>query len=313
MSEHAHSDLQQLLADLRRHLAWQEADGGSVIYGDAATLLTQKSAAARPASPVSRPAEATRPPEARPAAPARPAAAPPSRPLAPERGPAFAARPLAPEKPAETKNVVAARAKSIAELPRIAGYTEEDRRPLDEIRRTIGDCTRCKLCKERKQVVFGVGNPRAKLVFVGEGPGADEDAQGIPFVGAAGQLLTKMIEAMGFSRDEVYICNVVKCRPPGNRTPELDEIESCEPFLRAQLGSIQPEVIVALGKVAAQTLLREDASITRIRGQWREYAGIKLMPTFHPSYLLRRPEEKKHAWSDLQQVMKLFGKEPKRA
>lgn len=178
---------------------------------------------------------------------------------------------------------------------------------LDEIRTELGECTRCKLCKGRKQIVFGSGNPRAELVFVGEGPGEEEDKQGVPFVGAAGQLLTKMIEAMKFSRDTVYICNVVKCRPPGNRNPEPDEIESCEPFLRAQLRVIKPKVIVALGKFAAQTLLREDTPITRLRGQWRKYEGIDLMPTFHPAYLLRSPDEKKKAWMDLQEVMKRLG------
>lgn len=183
-----------------------------------------------------------------------------------------------------------------------------DQKALDEIRRDMGNCTRCKLCQGRKHIVFGTGNPRAQLVFVGEGPGAEEDAQGLPFVGPAGQLLTKMIEAMGFKRDEVYICNVVKCRPPNNRNPEPDEIAACEPFLKAQLKSIQPKAIVALGKFAAQTLLRDEAPITRLRGTWRQYEGIALMPTFHPAYLLRQPAEKKKAWSDLQQVMKMFGK-----
>ncbi len=182
------------------------------------------------------------------------------------------------------------------------------RKTLDEVRIDLGDCKRCGLCQTRKQIVFGVGNPRAELVFVGEGPGADEDAQGIPFVGKAGQLLTKMIEAMGFLRDEVYICNVVKCRPPGNRNPEPEEITACEPFLQAQLRAIQPKVIVALGKFAAQTLLRDGTPISRLRGTWREYCGIQLMPTFHPAYLLRSPEEKKHAWADLKQVMQRFGR-----
>jgi DNA polymerase len=184
----------------------------------------------------------------------------------------------------------------------------EGGRTLDEVRRELGDCKRCKLCDGRKQIVFGSGNPRAELVFVGEGPGAEEDQQGIPFVGAAGQLLTKMIDAMKFSRDTVYICNVVKCRPPDNRNPDPDEIQACEPFLKAQLASIQPKVIVALGKFAAQTLLRDTTAITRLRGQWRMYEGIPLMPTFHPAYLLRSPDEKKKAWMDLQEVMKKFGK-----
>ena len=193
--------------------------------------------------------------------------------------------------------------------PATARAGERDEAPrLDQVRGALGDCTRCKLCSGRKNLVFGVGNPKARLVFVGEGPGAEEDNQGIPFVGAAGQLLTKMIAAMGYSRDEVYICNVVKCRPPGNRNPEPDEIEACQPFLEAQLNAIRPSVIVTLGKFAAQTLLRTDMPITRLRGQWREYVGIPLMPTFHPAYLLRSPGEKKAAWTDLQSVMARFPK-----
>jgi len=191
--------------------------------------------------------------------------------------------------------------------PALARSSDEPPR-LDEVRRALGDCKRCKLCSGRKNLVFGVGNPKARLVFVGEGPGAEEDNQGIPFVGAAGQLLTKMIAAMGYTRDEVYICNVVKCRPPGNRNPEPDEIEACQPFLEAQLHAIRPSVIIALGKFAAQTLLRTDRPITRLRGQWREYVGIPLMPTFHPAYLLRNPAEKKSAWTDLQAVMARFPK-----
>ena len=174
---------------------------------------------------------------------------------------------------------------------------------LDEVRKNLGECTRCGLCKGRKTIVFGAGNPGAELMFVGEGPGADEDAEGVPFVGKAGQLLTKMIEAMTFSRDQVYICNVVKCRPPGNRNPEPEEIAACEPFLKAQIEAIKPKVIVALGKFAAQTLLRDDTPITRLRGQWKRYEGIPLMPTFHPAYLLRTPEDKKLAWLDLKAVM----------
>jgi uracil-DNA glycosylase len=181
---------------------------------------------------------------------------------------------------------------------------------LDAVRAELGDCRRCGLCERRTQIVFGVGNPKAELVFVGEGPGAEEDAQGIPFVGAAGQLLTKMIEAMGFARSDVYICNVVKCRPPGNRNPEPEEIAACEPFLKAQIAAIQPKAIVALGKFAAQTLLRDQTAISRLRGLWRSYCDIPLMPTFHPAYLLRNPSDKKLAWADLKQVMGKFGKEP---
>jgi uracil-DNA glycosylase len=175
---------------------------------------------------------------------------------------------------------------------------------LDEVRKQLGDCQRCKLCQGRTQIVFGAGSPKAELVFVGEAPGEQEDLQGQPFVGPAGQLLTKMIEAMKFTRDTVYICNVVKCRPPNNRNPEVDEIAACEPFLQAQLASLRPKVIVALGKFAAQTLLRDATPITRLRGQWREYAGVPLMPTFHPAFLLRDPSQKKLAWADLQAVMK---------
>jgi uracil-DNA glycosylase len=179
---------------------------------------------------------------------------------------------------------------------------------LVTIRTELGDCRRCKLSGGRTTLVFGVGNPSAELMFVGEGPGADEDVQGEPFVGRAGQLLTKMIEAMGFRRDEVYIANVVKCRPPGNRNPEPDEIEACEPFLRAQIAAVGPKVIVALGKFAAQTLLRDTTPITKLRGRWSSYEGVRLMPTFHPAYLLRSPDEKKRAWEDLKLVMKELGK-----
>jgi DNA polymerase len=173
---------------------------------------------------------------------------------------------------------------------------------LQLVREELGDCKRCKLCTTRTNIVFGVGNPDAHLVFVGEAPGADEDAQGEPFVGKAGQLLTKMIEAMGYARSDVYICNVLKCRPPGNRNPEPDEVASCEPFLKKQLGAIRPRMIVALGKFAVQCLLRDDSPISRLRGNIRTYEGIPLMPTFHPAYLLRDPSKKKLAWDDLKAV-----------
>ena len=175
---------------------------------------------------------------------------------------------------------------------------------LEAVRTELGECTRCKLHKTRTNIVFGVGSPEARLMFVGEGPGEDEDLQGYPFVGKAGQLLTKMIEAMGMQREDVYICNTVKCRPPNNRNPEPDELLACEPFLKGQLGAVKPEVIVTLGKFAAQALLREQTPISRLRGQWREYEGIPVMPTFHPAYLLRSPAEKGKVWEDLKQVMK---------
>jgi len=184
---------------------------------------------------------------------------------------------------------------------------------LAVVRSELGDCHRCRLAQGRRNIVFGVGNPAAHLVFVGEAPGADEDAQGEPFVGKAGQLLTKMIEAMGYARDDVYICNVIKCRPPGNRNPETDEVAACEPFLKAQLGVLRPRMIVALGKFAAQCLLRDDTPITRLRGSFRSYEGIQLMPTFHPAYLLRDPSKKKLAWQDLKAVnavLRRLGFEP---
>jgi uracil-DNA glycosylase family 4 len=181
---------------------------------------------------------------------------------------------------------------------------------LASIRQDLGDCTRCKLHTQgRKQIVFGVGNPTADLMFVGEAPGADEDAQGIPFVGRAGQLLTKMIEAMGFARDEVYIANVLKCRPPGNRNPEPDEIATCEPFLFRQLASVEPKVVIALGAFAARTLLKTDDPISRLRGRVFDYRGAKLIPTFHPSFLLRSPGYKREAWEDLKKALALLGRE----
>jgi len=177
------------------------------------------------------------------------------------------------------------------------------------IREDLGeDCTRCKLHKQgRKQIVFGVGNPRADLMFIGEGPGADEDQQGEPFVGRAGQLLNKMIEAMGLKREAVYIANVVKCRPPGNRTPERDECETCMPFLMRQVEAINPKVIVALGAVAAKNLLQMNSSMGEMRSRSYDFRGAKLFVTYHPAYLLRDPRQKSETWKDLQQVMKYLG------
>ena len=191
------------------------------------------------------------------------------------------------------------------------------------IREDLGDCTRCKLHKQgRKQIVFGVGNPRADLMFVGEGPGADEDMQGEPFVGRAGQLLNNMIKAMGIRREDVYIANVVKCRPPGNRTPERDECETCSPFLMRQISVIKPKVMVALGAVAAKNLLAMNASMSELRGRFYDFLptgartsdpswpGTKLAVTYHPAFLLRDPRQKGEAWKDLQMVMKYLGLEP---
>jgi uracil-DNA glycosylase len=183
---------------------------------------------------------------------------------------------------------------------------------LPSILGDIGECTRCKLHRGRTKLVFGDGNPKADLVFVGEGPGRDEDAQGLPFVGRAGKLLTQMIEAMGLQRQDVYICNVVKCRPPENRTPEKDEVETCSPFLLRQLDAISPKVIVCLGSVAAQTLLETNRGISHFRGQWLEFRGTKLMATYHPAYLLRNPSAKGEVWKDLQKVMAVLGLQGKK-
>jgi len=181
---------------------------------------------------------------------------------------------------------------------------------LGIIRNELGDCRRCSLGGSRTNLVFGVGNPDARLVFVGEAPGREEDIQGEPFVGEAGRLLTRIIESMGFSRKDVYICNVIKCRPPGNRNPSPEEVESCHPFMLRQIQAISPEVIVALGTFAAQTLLRTREPISRLRGRFHDYHGIQLMPTFHPAYLLRNPAMKREVWDDMKAVMRKFGMEP---
>ena len=178
---------------------------------------------------------------------------------------------------------------------------------LLKIREDLGECTRCKLHKGRNKIVFGDGNPKAQLVFVGEGPGADEDAQGLPFVGRAGKLLTQMIEAMGLQRKDVYICNVVKCRPPENRAPEPDEVGACSPFLIRQIDSIQPKVVVCLGATAAKTILNTTRGISQFRGEWLVWRGHKLMATYHPAYLLRNPPAKADVWKDLQKVMAELG------
>ena len=181
---------------------------------------------------------------------------------------------------------------------------------LVAIRADIGDCTRCKLhTLGRTQVVFGVGNPEADLMFVGEAPGADEDEQGIPFIGRAGQLLTKIIEGIELTRDDVYIANIIKCRPPQNRNPEPDEVATCEPFLFQQIDVIKPKIIVALGKYAAQTLLRTETPISKLRGQLFDYRGAKLIPTFHPAYLLRNPSSKREVWEDMKLVKRLLNSE----
>jgi uracil-DNA glycosylase len=184
---------------------------------------------------------------------------------------------------------------------------------LERIREDLGECTRCRLHEQRNKIVFGAGNARAELVFVGEGPGHDEDMQGLPFVGRAGKLLTQMIEAMGLQRDQVYICNVVKCRPPENRKPEDDEVATCSPYLYRQLDVIAPKAIVCLGGVAAQTLLKTKDPISRFRGAWFDFRNSKLLATYHPAYLLRNPNAKSEVWKDLQKVMAYLGLQPKKS
>ncbi len=221
--------------------------------------------------------------------------------------------------------VIAAAAKSSAAaaapalVQRAAGpslFESADRIEGDTLERIRADntpnCTRCKLHKARTQIVFGVGNPKAQLVFIGEGPGRDEDEQGEPFVGRAGKLLTQMIEAMSLKREDVYICNVVKCRPPENRLPEKDEIATCSPFLMRQLGVINPKVICCLGACSAQTLLETTQGISRFRGEWFDFRGAKLIATYHPAYLLRNPAAKSEVWKDLQKVMAYLGLQPSR-
>jgi DNA polymerase len=191
----------------------------------------------------------------------------------------------------------------------VAWPEQSEQRPessLTQVREALGDCTRCKLHTSRTHIVFGVGDPKAWLLFVGEAPGADEDEQGEPFVGRAGQLLTRIIEAMKLTREQVYICNIIKCRPPANRNPESDEIAACEPFLVAQLQAIRPKLICALGTFAAQALLRTKEPISKLRGRFHDYHGIPVLPTFHPAYLLRNPHEKKTVWEDMKLLMREY-------
>jgi len=207
-------------------------------------------------------------------------------------------RAVTPDRTGESQHSARPEADLSAESPWLSAKN------LDELRSEIGDCRRCKLCSGRKNIVFGIGNPHARLMFVGEGPGRDEDLQGEPFVGRAGQLLSDIItKGMGLKREDVYIANVVKCRPPENRNPEPDEVSACEPFLKKQIDLVRPQVIVGLGKFAVQTLLQSKVPITKLRGTWHHYQGIKLMPTFHPAYLLRNPADKKLVWEDIKKVI----------
>jgi len=178
---------------------------------------------------------------------------------------------------------------------------------LEDVRKELGDCKRCKLHRGRKTIVFGEGNEKATLMLIGEGPGYDEDVQGRPFVGRAGQLLTKILQSINLPREEVYIANIIKCRPPQNRNPEPDEIQSCTPFLMKQIQVIQPKIICALGAFSAQTLLKTDVKITALRGKFYDLEGIKVIPTYHPAFLLRNPERKREVWEDMKKIVELLG------
>jgi DNA polymerase len=230
---------------------------------------------------------------------------PASQPAAPSAAPRPAVAPVAPKTAAAPVVPKAVPETPVAKKPEAVRTTFST---LEEVREEIGDCQRCKLHKGRNTIVFGEGDPKAVLLFVGEGPGFEEDQQGRPFVGAAGQLLTDIIEkGMKLKRADVYICNIVKCRPPGNRNPEPDEVDACIGFVKQQIAVIKPKVIVTLGNVPTQNLLGTKQGITKLRGTWQEYDGIPVMPTFHPSYLLRSPSEKKWVWADIQQVLKKLG------
>ena len=202
---------------------------------------------------------------------------------------------LAAEEP-DTPHVVASVPDSAPEAPAASKDS------LDAIRSDIGDCQRCKLAPTRTTIVFGSGNPNAEIVFVGEAPGYEEDQQGLPFVGEAGRLLTKIIESIGISRDDAYICNILKCRPPNNRNPEPDEVLVCSPFLKRQIAAIRPKVVCCLGKFAAQTMLQSGAPISKLRGEFHDIDGMRVIATFHPAYLLRSPEKKREVWEDMKQI-----------
>ncbi|MBL7179339.1 MAG: uracil-DNA glycosylase [Pseudomonadota bacterium] len=195
--------------------------------------------------------------------------------------------------------------KTISNWGRKAGAPPET---LSKIRDDLGDCRRCKLSGSRNNIVFGSGDPHARLVFVGEGPGYEEDQKGEPFVGAAGQLLTKIIQAINYSREQVYIGNIIKCRPPGNRNPMPDEITACAPFLKRQIAAIKPDFICALGTFAARTLLETNEPISKLRGSFHQYMGIRVLPTYHPAFLLRNPEKKRDVWEDMKMLMKALGR-----
>lgn len=290
-----HEDVLALATSVRAWVEWQSDCGAEALptalaEGEALRAI-EAGRAAR-----ARPRPAAPPPPARAERPAPPAFAPPTHVAAPQAAPVAAPPAAAPARPVER-------------APAVTG--EERRARLAVIAERVAGCTQCGLHATRTKTVFARGNPDAELVFVGEGPGADEDAQGLPFVGKAGQLLDKMITAMGLGQDEIYIANIVKCRPPGNRVPEPQEMATCIPYLHEQLDLVKPKVIVALGGTAVKGLIPGAEGITKIRGTWKVYRGaIPVMPTFHPSYVLRTPtkEVRGMVWSDLQQVLKELGR-----
>jgi uracil-DNA glycosylase family 4 len=286
------SELRFLTEALKAHAEWQQACG---------TFAIPAAPPAAPAVPVSRAPTSAELLESAPARVAEPAGV-----FVPPPFDLPVAQPAAPAPP----RVAAAAPAAPAALPPVTGLSLDERRSrLEVLGESVKSCTRCGLSEARTQTVFARGNGSSGLCFVGEGPGADEDAQGFPFVGAAGQLLDKMITAMGIERDDVYVCNIVKCRPPKNRTPLPEEMSACIPYLNEQLSLVEPQVIVALGKTAVQGLFGTAESITRIRGRWRLYqARIPVMPTFHPAYLLRTPGAKREVWDDLQAVLKHMGR-----
>ncbi len=301
------SELLELSAALGAHLEAVQRSGAVGLPPASAEAWQALERSSRGAPPAGAPSAASREPQAAPRVGTRPAAAP--RAGAP---PAAAAPPGAPALSGATPRATAPPAVA-APAPAPSGSPEQAPRARAEglavLADRVRDCQKCGLARTRTQTVFARGTGTSGLCFVGEGPGADEDAQGFPFVGKAGQLLDRMIEAMGFSRDEVYVCNIVKCRPPDNRKPEPEEMSQCVPYLAEQLALVEPQVIVALGATAVQGLLGATGGITRLRGNWRLYQGkIPVMPTFHPAYLLRTPSAKREVWDDLQAVLRQMGR-----
>jgi uracil-DNA glycosylase family 4 len=312
------AELAAVVDETRRHLEWMRDVGVRMLRRESGASAATTAPAA-PALPSVSPQPAGPPSSGRsrpvfmhdPAPPAKPTPPPASAPpppvvkvAAPYSPPAVKAEPVV--KPAASGLFAPAR---IATEGLPEATAPDKATALKLIRQDLGSCTRCQLSKTRTTIVYGQGNPDAELLFLGEAPGEDEDRSGLAFVGKAGQLLTRMIEAMGYTRDDVYICNINKCRPPGNRKPEPEEVAACRPIVERQILAIRPKVIVALGATATQTLLNTTVGITKLRNQWTEWQGIPVMPTFHPSYLLRVPTEKGKAWDDLKLVLAKVGKQ----